>query len=67
MADLLGDYDSLELKLPRWRNRVDVYMNPESRSGFLASVSLNELGVIKNWQRRLRYNYTVLRVKGVNS
>lgn len=36
-----------------------------ARTGFVATVRLDKLSTKKNWQRRLRQNYTVLRVKGL--
>lgn len=56
--------DNFEVHLPWWRNTVDIYVDAEARSGFVATVRLDKLGPKKNWQRRLRHNYTILRVKG---
>lgn len=56
--------DNFQVHLPWWRNSVDIYVDAEARSGFVATVRLDKLGLKKNWQRRLRQNYTVLRVKG---
>lgn len=58
------EIDNFEVRLPRWRNSIDIYVDAASRSGFVATVRLDKLGPKKNWQRRLRRNYTVLRVKG---
>lgn len=57
-------YSRFDVRLPLWRNRVDIYVDPENKTGFVATVQLSQLGSAKNWQRRLRQNYTVLRVKG---
>lgn len=40
-------------------------MDPKKRSGFVATVRLDRLGPAKVWQRRLRHNYKVLRIKGL--
>ena len=56
--------DNFEVHLPWWRNTVDIYVDAAARSGFVATVRLDKLGAKKNWQRRLKHNYTVLRVKG---
>lgn len=63
-SNLLGKYTSFQLDLPWWRNRVDIYINPETKTGFVATVQLDRLGKIKNLQRRVGQNYTVLLVKG---
>lgn len=57
--------DSFPVHLPWWSNKVDIYVDPENRSGFVATVQLDRLGTAKNWQRRLRRNYTILHVKGL--
>jgi len=57
--------DNFEVHLPWWRNSVDIYVDSVARTGFVATVRLDKLGPKKNWQRRLRQNYTVLRVKGL--
>ena len=62
--DSPDQFDSFEVPLPRWRNRVDIYMDPGARAGFVATVKLDKLKWTKNWQRRLRHNYTVLHVQG---
>ena len=59
-----GKYASFQVDLPWWRNRVDIYVDPITKTGFVATVQLNRLGKIKNWQRRFGHNYTVLLVKG---
>ena len=64
-TDLEGKSDSFEVHLPRWRNRVDIYVDPEARSGFVASIQLDKLKWTKNWQRRLGRNYKVLHVRGL--
>ena len=63
-SNLLGKYTSFQLDLPWWRNRVDIYINLETKIGFVATVQLDRLGKIKNLQRRVGQNYTVLLVKG---
>ncbi len=55
---------SFKVHLPRWRNRVNIYLDDERKAGFVTSIDLGKLGVGKNLKRRLRYNYTVLHVKG---
>ena len=65
LLTLLAKCDSFPVHLPWWSNKVDIYVDPESRSGFIATVRLDRLGPAKNWQRRLRHNYTVLHVKGL--
>ncbi|KAL2058178.1 hypothetical protein ABVK25_001796 [Lepraria finkii] len=62
--DLNSKYASFQVDLPWWRNRVDIYVDPRTKTGFVATVQLNRLGSIKNWQRRFGHNYTVLLVKG---
>lgn len=62
-SDLLGT-DSFKVHLPWWRNRVDIYMDEEAKSEFVATIKLDRLGRRTNWQRRLRHNYTTLYVKG---
>ena len=57
--------DSHPVHLPWWSNKVDIYQDPENRSGFIATVRLDRLGPAKVWQRRFRYNYKVLHVKGL--
>ena len=57
--------DSYQVHLPWWSNKVDIYQDPENRSGFIATVRLDRLGAAKVWQRRLRHNYKVLHVKGL--
>ena len=57
---------SFKVHLPRWRNRVDIYLDEENKAGFVTSIDLSKLGVGKNLKRRLRYSYTVLHVKGAN-
>ncbi|KAF6236763.1 hypothetical protein HO173_005054 [Letharia columbiana] len=63
--NLNTDCNSFPVHLPWWRNKVDIYLDPENRSGFVATVKLDRLGAAKNWQRRLRHNYKVLHVKGL--
>ncbi len=58
------DYKSFPVHLPRWSNRVDIYVDDKHKSGFVASIHLGQLKWRKNWARRLRINYTVLHVKG---
>ena len=55
---------SLAIQLPRWRNRVDIYIDQEAKSRFVATVKLNRLGRKANWQRRLWRKYTMLYMKG---
>lgn len=57
--------EKFEVHLPRWKNRVNIYVGEKAREGFIATIYLNWLGSAKNWQRRLRHNYTSLYVKGV--
>ena len=64
-ANFSADCDSFPVHLPLWRNKVDIYIYPEKRAGFVATVQLDRLGARKNWQRRLRQNYMVLHVKGL--
>ena len=64
-TDSLGKYNSFQVDLPWWRNRVDIYVDPKNKTGFVATVQLDRLGKIKNWQRRIGHNYTVLHVKGL--
>lgn len=64
-SNLLGKTDSIKVHLPRWRNRVDIYIDEEARSEFVATVKLDRLGRKRNWQRRLGHNYTTLYVKGL--
>lgn len=56
--------NSFEVQLPRWRNHVDIFKDMESELGFVATLQLDQLGLKKNWQRRLGMNYKVLHVKG---
>ena len=65
VAKFIADGDSFPVDLPRWRNRVDIYVDPENRSGFVATVQLDRLGPAKNWQRRLGHKYRILHVKGL--
>ena len=65
VADFVADCDSFPIDLPRWRNRVDIYVCPENRSGFVATVQLDRLGPAKNLQRRFGHKYRVLHVKGL--
>ncbi len=55
---------SFQVHLPRWRNRVDIYLDDQQKEGFVTSIDLGKLGVGKNLKRRLGYDYTVLHVKG---
>ena len=65
-AKPLEESENLQVYLPSWRNRVDIYLNAESRSAFVATIRLNkQLSSSQNWQRRLRRNYKVLYVKGL--
>lgn len=64
VADRTETSEKFEVHLPPWRNRVDIYLNEKAREGFVATVHLDRLGSTKNWQRRLRHNYTSLYVKG---
>lgn len=64
-ADFAAKCDSFPVHLPWWSNKVDIYVDPENRSGFIATVQLDRLGRAKNWQRRFRHNYKVLHVKGL--
>ena len=52
------------MDLPRWRNRVNLNVDPDLKSLFLAEVRIDKIGWRKNWQRRLRINYTKIYVKG---
>ena len=62
----LEESDNLQVHLPSWRNTVDIYLNAESRSAFVATIRLDkQLSSSQNWQRRLRRNYKVLYVKGL--
>jgi len=61
---LVEETNSFEVQLPRWRNHVDVFKDMESELGFVATLRLDRIGMKKNWQRRLGYNYKVLYVKG---
>lgn len=62
----LVESDNRPVYLPRWRNSVDIYLNAESRSAFVATIRLDkQLSPSQNWQRRLRRNYKVLYVKGL--
>ena len=62
--ELTAKYETFKVHLPWWRNKVDIYAYPENKSGFIATVQLDRLGVTKNWERRLRKNYAVMLVKG---
>ena len=62
----LVESDNLRVYLPSWRNKVDIYLNADSRSAFVATIRLDkQLSQSQNWQRRLRRNYKVLYVKGL--
>ena len=52
-----------EVQLPRWRNRVHIYEDPEKK-GYIFTLRLDRLGFVKNCKRRLGYDYKVLHVKG---
>ena len=65
MLTCVAECDSYQVHLPRWSNKVDIYLDPKNRSGFIATVRLDRLGPAKNWQRRFRHNYKVLHVKGL--
>ena len=56
--------NSYEVQLPRWRNRLHVYIDMEKRLGYTATLRLDRVGRKKNWQRHLGLNYKVLFVKG---
>lgn len=56
---------SVAVQLSRWRNDVNVFLDQESRSGFVAIVKLNRLGPKITWQRRLQNKYTTLYMKGL--
>ena len=58
---------SFEVPLPRWRNWVDLYIDPETRCDFLSSIHMGQLGLWKNLQRRLGIDYTTLHIKGTKS
>ena len=64
-SNWIGKSDSFQVHLPWWRNRVNIYVDEEARTGFVATVKLDRLGPKTNWQRRLRHNYTTLYVKGL--
>lgn len=61
---VIESYDTFKVHIPRWRNRVDIYLDDERKAGFVTSIDLGKLGLRKNMKRRLRYNYTVLHIKG---
>ena len=65
LLSCIAHCDSYPVHLPWWSNKVDIYLDPKNRSGFIATVRLDRLGPAKVWQRRLRHNYTVLHVKGL--
>ena len=56
---------SFQVHLPRWRNRVDIYLDEKKKTGLVTSIDLGQIGVKRNLKRRLGYNYRVLHVKGV--
>ena len=62
--ELIAKYETFKVHLPWWRNKVDIYAYPETKSGFIATVQLDRLGRAKNWERRLRKNHRVMHVKG---
>lgn len=65
ITDENKENNSFEMPLPKWRNRVDVYMDQKARTGYIATLHLNYcLGVWRNWQRRFGWDYQVLFVKG---
>ncbi|CAF9909486.1 hypothetical protein IMSHALPRED_008377 [Imshaugia aleurites] len=55
--------NSLEVQLPRWRNRVHIYED-QAKEGYIFTLRLDRLGFRKNCKRRLGYDYKVLHVKG---
>ena len=59
-----GTTGIFQVRLPSWRNRVDIYLDEEAKQGLVATVQLDRLGLKNNWQRRLRHNYTSLYVRG---
>ena len=61
-----GDIEAFEVPMPSWRNTVNIYLNSEKQSGFIAQIHLNRLGKRRNMQRRLRQDFTKLYVKGSN-
>lgn len=50
--------------MPRFRNRVYIYTDKKAKTGFICTIRLDRLGLVKNLQRRLGLNYQVLHVKG---
>ena len=67
LANFLANSDTFAVHLPWWRNKVDIYVDPKNRSGFVATVQLNRLGPAKNLQRRFRPSYKVLHIKSSKS
>lgn len=61
---VIEESNSFEISLPRWRNRVHVYIDMEAQEGYTATLRLDRVGMKKNWQRHLGVNYQVLWVKG---
>ena len=59
----IANYETFRVRLPLWRNKVDIYANFEKENGFIATVHLARLGVTKNLERRLRKNSRVMIVK----
>ena len=55
-----GGSKAINVPLPKWCNRVSIYLDPINKSQFVASVRISRIGWIKNWQRRTGRNYTSL-------
>ena len=58
-----GETNVLEIQLPRWRNRVDIYEGPDNEQDFLFTIRIDRFGFIKNCKRRLGIDYRVLHIK----
>ena len=56
--------NSLEVRLPRLRNTVNIFADDASKKGLIATVRLDKAGFTKNLQRGFGRDYTVLHVKG---
>ena len=54
----------LKVRLPRFRNTVNIFADNASQRGLIATVRLDKAGFGNNLQRRLGQDYTELHVKG---
>ena len=45
---------------------MHIFEDLDAEEGYIATIRLSGFGMKRNWQIRLRINYTILHVKGEN-